>query len=717
MKKTRSVFVIAILLLIAFLLFPSLPIFSQEYTRWGLPSGAKARFGKGEIHAMQFSPDGTRFAVGCSIGLWLYDAETGKELALFPGKCRTLAFSPDGRFLASSGDRYARPRTQLWEIDIGREVQLLDARLFASELLFTAEGKTLVGLNGTSIGRWNVETGHGEVLMYRQNDTGFSSFGPCALTHNRFAVGTGKDKVELWNWTTRRRWPTYIGYIDLSPQSSNTRLLAHPRLIKENWFKAFVRNVSILFGRQSDTPDLDHRDAITALAFSHDGVKLACASQNRIVGLWDTKKNAWTSLKSDLGEVTAFAFSADGKMLAGGSKSRRQQIMPGGTQLPKTPVNRDGEKTLKLWNTATGKTLAILGHTTRIETLAFSPDSTTLAAKNQDSEVWFWDTESGSAQPFPIAGHARNWDRVAYFSEDGTRLTGVRADGFMESWNLKRSEKIPMPIPWLHEAFPTTASNYRGFGFSPDSSRLVTVEGAFARLIRLWDVSTRLELASLQYSSGTFELIFSADSKIIALDGYDPWIGLWNTETGDTLNISLPDGRAYAFAFSPDGKTFASGSEMGKVRLWDVATGKELALLVAQTDSGETGRVAPLVFSPDGATLAGGSNNHIHLWNVATGEQVLLIDAVFKSRWATVHGNPGALVFSHDGTTLVSGGSSGVIRLWDVATGEDLATLLGHTGWVWTLLFSPNGTLLVSAAGDSTILVWEWDKILPKSRE
>ncbi len=74
-----------------------------DYSQWQLPKEAKARFGKGGINAIQFSPDGTQLAVGSNIGIWLYDVETGEEKSLFAGMCQSLAFSPDGKTLVSTG--------------------------------------------------------------------------------------------------------------------------------------------------------------------------------------------------------------------------------------------------------------------------------------------------------------------------------------------------------------------------------------------------------------------------------------------------------------------------------------------------------------------------------------------------------------------------------------------------------------------------------------
>ena len=95
---------ITVTLLMFFVLFP-LSTFAQDYTQWGLPEGAKARLGKGHITGnITYSPDGTRLAVASSIGIWIYDAHTGEELALLTGHTGDVSgvlFSPDGVTLAS----------------------------------------------------------------------------------------------------------------------------------------------------------------------------------------------------------------------------------------------------------------------------------------------------------------------------------------------------------------------------------------------------------------------------------------------------------------------------------------------------------------------------------------------------------------------------------------------------------------------------------------
>ena len=642
----------------------------KDYSKWELPHAAKMRLGKGGINDMQFSPDGTQLAVGNDMGIWLYDVKTGKEISLFTGICESLAFSPDGRFLANGGFGKLRgEELQLREITTGRKVSFTDASRPATALRFSEDNKILVSVDswGATISRLDIETGERDVTnLEGQPDSLGHIIEVYTFTHDSVAGGKRDGKIRLWDTTTGKKLTTLNGH-----------------------------------AVEDQDPSLD--TYVLTLAFSPDGTRLASGSTDTTVRLWDTStsNDAPITLRKHTGWTNVLAFSPDGKMLASGST----------------------DKTVQLWNIATGEPLATLTeHLSGIAALTFSPDGSTLASGSTDGTIRFWDTATGDSLSTRITGHTQ-WVKAGTFLKDSATFASVAFNGTITFWDLETSEKTALQMAGDRDLL-------LGLAFSLDGTKLASVgtkgDIFFAagfgpsisipmsdELIRITDVRTGRELTKTNGFGRN--LAFSPDGKTVAFD-HGVSIRLWDTEADRTLDISVADPNdiynasvndtSEALAFSPDGKKLVNGTWGGDVHLWNSETGEALTTFFrAEPQKGHHGRdtIRTLAFSPDGAMLAVGSDTHI---------RIRLLEGERQIGFKNVSGQTEALVFSPDSTVLVIGRRNGGIELWDITTGDKLTTLEGHTGPVETLVFSPNSKTLVSTGQDGTILVWDWDETL-----
>ena len=206
---------------------------------------------------------------------------------------------------------------------------------------------------------------------------------------------------------------------------------------------------------------------------------------------------------------------------------------------------------------------------------------------------------------------------------------------------------------------------------------------------------------------GASSVAFSPDGRTLASGSWGGTIRLWDTATAKQKYILIGHTeRINSVAFSPDGQTIASGSGIwtrndNTIRLWDTATAKQKYIL--QRDDA----VNTIAFSPDGQTIASGSYDTIRLWDVATAKQKhILIGHKYSVN---------SVAFSPDGQTIASGGGDNTIRLWDTATAQQKHILQGHTGGVNSIAFSPGGNILASGSRDGTVLLWELEPAPPEA--
>jgi WD40 repeat protein/serine/threonine protein kinase len=458
-----------------------------------------------------------------------------------------------------------------------------------------------------------------------------------------------------------------------------------------------------------------HDGLLQAVDFSPNGRWLASAGSNGQIFLWDVETN----------EIIREFLGHDPSQLV-----NRVRFNPDGTLL----ASASDDTLVILWDVETGEQLANFdGHDAWVQSVDFSPDGESLLSAGGDRRVVVWDLATGE-QSLRLAGHTGPlWDAV--FSSTGKYIGTASADGSAKIWDATTGEEI----------MTLTGHNGPVFNVAFDATDEVAVSaGGDGNLIK-WDLQTGEQIGDpfIGHGAGAVDVAVSPDGTMLASSSADSTVRIWDFETGQQILLfGNHNGLVPSVDYSPDGGYLASGDVSGVAIVWDVnpaiqsmartisSTGvaindiaihpSENLLAGAGADgqirfwepdtsltSGQTithaqrisEDIVSAAFDESGGLLATGSGNGtINVWDVETGENLLILSALTNGI--------SSLDMADDSQLLLGTSPTGFSALWDLSTGNQIGPFLGgHIGKINASAISPDGQIFATAGEDGSLLI------------
>jgi WD40 repeat protein len=636
-----------------------------------LPAGSTLRFGTSRfrqgvsIVAMAVSADGKTAVVGTgtrfSGSTRAFDLVSGRaRFTLATSEAEAIAFSPDGRTIVTK----QALRLHIHDSNTGQVLRSIDlpqvnSRSEGNALAFTPDGKAVATISdGKDVHLIDLASGKSIRNFVHDNPES--------------ALPSGFPQVLAVAFSADGKWMASGGY-------GNEKENYFARL----WDVATGKEVRrFMHGKKGY--------GVRCLAFSPDGKTLATLGTQggAFLRLFDVdtgkERRAFPKdgdLRTRPGSVV---FAPDGKTVAAAGASIRLYDVATGEE--RLRIDRrandlhftDGGKTLVgavdgaiyRWDTASGKTLTPEAGDSGIEQILVTPDGSRVVTRGQDGYGHLWDGTSGKH----LRRFSAAWQRSVAMSTDG-RFLAVPVDDSSATFTDPRTPSIShygsrirlydLAADKYVDRFPAFKGAAQDLAFTKDGKQLVTSEGSGA-MVRIWDVETGKEERS-------FHILPDALKK----------------QSYFVRQAQLsPDGKTAAVTYEEylGGRLGGIAGPRQIVRLWDVATGKELSEL----NGGH-----PVAFSPDGRLVVTAGGNHV--CHVATGKCIATLPGDLHIQ---------AAAFSRDGRFLATAVPGGVLQIWEVATWTKRNEFKGHRDQVTTLTFAPRGQLL-SGSLDTTVLAWD----------
>jgi WD40 repeat protein len=618
-------------------------------------------------------------------------------------RVRALVVSPDGKLLATTSDvdRFAR----LWNVAGGEIVRRMKLAGIAGEdhpsaVLFSSDSRTLYVGGSRSLAQFDVATGqemwrlsvpqvvllvlapngsslavgcHGQVILVdvktsrviRRLDTGLELRALCfvgkslAVSAHRLSPRQ-EDGITFWDLTTGkkvRHLAPSVAFSSLALSRDGSTLTAVEKPFQGRPVGNAIRRWEANTGKELSPITCDV--AATDIAFGHGDKWLVVSSSKRLIHIWDIDE------EKELYRIRAgwpFAVFNDGRLLA--------YSFGGG---------------IAFWDILKKREFGPGGHHGAISALAWAPNGKTLATGGRDNTVRVWNPQTGievRRWGFPDVPAFSGIRSLAY-APDGRELAGIGEDGRVRLWDMRRGKEASPLVMAPKQSSPE--QNWE-ITYSSDGRYLLA---SGRRTIRVWDTTTKKELAQLEPEGLKKGLAIA--TVAISRD--------------NTLAAGLVSDRSFAILV----EEFLAQSRR---RLW--------LHTFPEGNFGPFGSRRPafyqMSFSVDHRMLAAVGQFYrqslerpysVEMREMASGEIRCRIGG------ASYH----ALAFAPDQRTLLLAPFGAdrdpekAVIFWDL---EEIGSLKGHLQTVNKLAISPDGRFLATGSEDTTVLIWDLGKVLPR---
>jgi WD40 repeat protein len=439
-----------------------------------------------------------------------------------------------------------------------------------------------------------------------------------------------------------------------------------------------------------------HKGTIYSVSISPDGQKIATASEDGTVKIWNQKGENIQTLKGHQGAVYSVSFSPDGQKIATASEDKTAKIwnLQGETLVTYTDhkesvysisFSPDGQKilttsrdkTARLWNLA-GKTLQIFqGHKRSIDSASFSPDGQKVATASRDGTIKIWDL-SGKIL---LSLGKENIDAFysVNFSPDGQKIAGAAGDKTAKIWDLQGN-------------LITTLSGHQDFvnsvNFSPDSKFIVTASSDGTA--KIWELQGQ-EITTLRgHQESVFSAVFSNNNQQLITTSSDQTAKIWQWK-----NLSQVNPDHISVGINSQGNIIAIANKDGTINLLD-QQGKKIQDLTTKMRS-----IYSLAFNPDSSQIAiTGRSGKVEIWNLK-GTKI----KEFIASPVPIY----SIAFNGEGTEIITGTSEGKVQHWNLDNNPPqlINSWTADAKIIYDLAFAPDHQKIATAARGK-IKIWDF---------